>query len=496
MVVPFRILFYTIYFKGIKNVPSTVVNTDAIIDAIAGQMPVEPNEDQVGLFRVMAGFLLSKTHRKTLVIRGYAGTGKTTVLTALRNFLEANRYMVVMLAPTGRAAKVMTQYSGKPAFTIHRIIYGAEENEWGGTSFSLAHNKFKNTFFIVDEAGMIGNEPSMFTGSGDARCLLDDLFEYVENGMNCHLILSGDTAQLPPVGSSKSFGLDPEYIVKNYSTEVHSYELWNVVRQEKESGILANATRLREQLKNEDKELPILHFNNTDFRNIDGYNFPDELETAYAKYGQENVLIITRSNKKANLYNGQVRYRLLYRENKLDGGDQVMVIRNNYYWNKQYKDMPMLANGESMEIVRVKKIQEKYGFEFAEAEARLLLGDDDTVLDFIFMLDTIGIETATLSAEKMRELFDQIRAQMLLSNQRASKYDIYRDPYFNALQIKFSYAVTCHKAQGGQWPVVFIDAGVLLPDMAVSEYVRWLYTAITRGVEKVFFVGYPENLSV
>jgi len=459
-------------------------------------MEHEPNADQLGLFRSLGNYLLSRAHQKIFVLKGYAGTGKTTVLSALQRFLNSCNYDVVLLAPTGRAAKVITGYSGQPAYTIHKKIYHAEDAETGAGSFALGHNAHKNTFFIVDEAGMVGNEAGMFTGTGRARHLLDDLIEYVFNGQNCQLILSGDTAQLPPVGSAKSLALDGEFLVRTYHAEVHTYELWNVVRQKELSGILENATHLREMLRQNECRIPELHFNGTDFRNISGYDFPEELENAYSKYGYENVLIITRSNKKANAYNNQIRNRLLYREHTLDAGDQVMIIRNNYFWNKQFKGLPFIANGDNMEILRVSKVMERHGFKFAEAEAVITGQQEQHQSEFLFLLDTIAIETASLSSEKTKELYQSVLKEKIMNGMDHPKFKVLSDPFFNALHIKFSYAVTCHKAQGGQWPVVFIDAGAPLPDMDMTEYVRWMYTAVTRGVEKVFFVGYANADSI
>ncbi|HLP14006.1 MAG TPA: AAA family ATPase [Flavobacteriales bacterium] len=466
---------------------------EEIIEELVGQMEHAPNDDQQALFRSLGNYLLSRAQQKIFLLKGYAGTGKTTVLSALQRFLNKCNYDVVLLAPTGRAAKVITGYSGQPAYTIHKKIYSAEDAETGAGSFSLGHNAHKNTFFIVDEAGMVGNEAGMYTGNGRARHLLDDLIEYVFNGQNCQLILSGDTAQLPPVGSPKSPALDGEFLVRSYNAEVHTYELWNVVRQKELSGILENATQLREMLRMENPGIPELNFNGTDFKNITGYDFPEELENAYSKYGYENVLIITRSNKKANAYNNQIRNRLLYRENAIDAGDQVMIIRNNYFWNKQFKGMPFIANGDNMEILRVGKTVEKHGFTFAEAEAVITGQQESYQSEFMFLLDTIPIETASLSAEKTKELYQSVLQEKITDGLDHPKFKVLSDPFFNALHIKFSYAVTCHKAQGGQWPVVFIDAGVPLPDMDMTEYVRWMYTAVTRGVEKVFFVGYKNS---
>lgn len=465
------------------------MTVDEIIQGLTHEMEHEPNADQEALFRSMANYLLSRYHQKIFVLKGYAGTGKTTVLSALQEFLSRYNYDVVLLAPTGRAAKVITGYSGKPAFTIHKKIYYSQDNESGGGTFSLGVNSHKNTFFIVDEAGMIGNEAGMYTGSGNARHLLDDLIEYVFNGQNCQLILSGDAAQLPPVGSVNSPALDPEFLVKSYHTEVHTYELWNVVRQQEKSGILENATQLRNLLKEDSKEIPELNFKFKDFRNLTGYEFPEELENAYGKYGHENVLIITRSNKKANAYNRQIRAKLLYRENILDGGDQIMAIRNNYFWNKQFKGLPFIANGDSLEINRVRTTEEKHGFKFARAEARIIGFEEEYEGEFLFLLDTIDLESASLPAEKSKQLYQSILIEKMQEGSNP-KFKVLQDEYYNALHIKFSYAVTCHKSQGGQWPVVFIDAGMPLPGMDMKEYLRWMYTAVTRGVEKVFFVGY------
>lgn len=471
------------------------MTVDEIIQGLTHEMEHEPNADQEALFRSMANYLLSRYHQKIFVLKGYAGTGKTTVLSALQAFLSRYNYDVVLLAPTGRAAKVITGYSKKPAFTIHKKIYYSQDNESGGGTFSLGVNSHKNTFFIVDEAGMIGNEAGMYTGSGQARHLLDDLIEYVFNGQNCQLILSGDAAQLPPVGSANSPGLDPEFLVKSYHAEVHTYELWNVVRQQEKSGILENATQLRTLLKEDSKEIPELNFKFKDFRNLTGYEFPEELENAYSKYGHENVLIITRSNKKANAYNRQIRAKLLYRENILDGGDQIMAIRNNYFWNKQFKGLPFIANGDSFEINRVRTTEEKHGFKFARAEARIIGFDEEYEGDFLFLLDTIDLESASLPAEKSKQLYQSILIEKMQEEGSNPKFKVLQDEYYNALHIKFSYAVTCHKSQGGQWPIVFIDAGMPLPDMDMKEYLRWMYTAVTRGVEKVFFVGYQHEKS-
>lgn len=471
----------------------TCVQIEEIITELAAHMEHEPNADQEALFRSLANYLLSRAHQKIFVLKGYAGTGKTTVLTALQRFLNKYNYDVVLLAPTGRAAKVITGYSGQPAYTIHKKIYHAEEAETGSGSFSLGHNAHKNTFFIVDEAGMVGNEAGMYTGVGRPRHLLDDLTEYVFNGQNCQLILSGDTAQLPPIGSPHSVALDPEYLVKTYHAEVHSYELWSVVRQKEHSGILENATYLRQLLREEHPGIPQLGFNNQDFKNISGYDFPEELETAYSRYGYENVLIVTRSNKKANAYNTQVRHRLLYRENILEAGDQVMVIRNNYFWNKLFKGLPFIANGDNMEIQRVRKVITKHGFQFAEAEA-IITGQQETYEgEFTFLLDTIPLETASLDATRTKAFYNSVLHEKISAGLDHPKFKVLSDPFFNALHIKFSYAVTGHKAQGGQWPVVFIDAGAPLPGMDMKEYIRWMYTAVTRGVEKVFFVGYANS---
>lgn len=453
----------------------------------------DPTPDQEDFFGIFSDFLLCRQQPKAFVLKGFAGTGKTTLITAITSFVETHGYQTLLMAPTGRAAKVMSGYSGKSAYTIHRSIY-ARKVTGQGPLITLAHNPFQHAFFIVDEAGMIGSGPSVWTGSGKPRYLLDDLLEFTAMGTNCHLILCGDTAQLPPVGETFSAALNEEHLVKNYYLQLFGIELKNVVRQAEDSGILKNATKLRENLVTETLFEPVT--GSTDFKLINGAEFTDELESAYSKHGHEGVCIVTRSNKRAYQYNMQVRNRLLYRENELEAGDLMMVVKNNYFWTEDIKEWPFIANGETVEIKKVNKIEQLYELTFADAEVAFSTGEGEKILNVKLLLDAISSDKAALPEEKYKKLFEDIKSDYKLDfTEHEARKKTLEDPYFNALQVKFAYAFTCHKTQGGQWPVVFIDAGYMNPETPV-ENLRWLYTAVTRATQQVFLVGWPTEESL
>lgn len=450
------------------------------------------------MFDMLGAFLVSPDPQKVFILRGYAGTGKTSVVSALVRALAQLRQPCVLLAPTGRAAKVIARYADRPAYTIHKYIY--RQKQLGIDSFSLAANLHKHTLFIVDEASMIASarqtpvpragSPAFGTGS-----LLDDLIRYVYSGEGCSMLLLGDDAQLPPVGSQESPALDADYI-RGYGLNVSTFSLTQVARQALDSGILSNATRLREQLQDPaHTTLPDLKPTFTaDVVPVNGNEFVEELERSYQQVGDEETLIITRSNKRTNLYNQGVRARILWKEDAISSGDRLMVSKNNYFWTRDYDDLPFLANGDTLEVVRLRNQREMYGFQFADASLRSV--DYDWEIDAILWLDTLTTETPEQNYTLQQTLFSRIAADYPeIRDRKELIKTIYESEYYNALQVRFAYAVTCHKAQGGQWKHVYIDAGNIAQDkermsntQERREYLRWLYTAITRATEKVVWV--------
>lgn len=471
------------------------MNKQEIKHILTGFLSVTPTPDQDRLMDELATYLLDRERDKVFLLKGYAGTGKTTLISAIVKFLRSVKYKVQLLAPTGRAAKVMSGYAGIPAQTLHKKIYQRVGDESGPGYFTLSENKHSNTFFIIDEASMISNDTAIYTGFGTSRFILDDIFEYVHNGNNCQLIFCGDTAQLPPVGSSLSPALDPSIIEKNYSTKVYSYELKDVVRQKTTSGILENATQLRKAIFSPEVNFSQPAFEFDDFRNLNGMEFQEELERAYSQYGEDEVIIVTRSNNKANQYNAYIRSRLLYRENEVEAGDVMMAIKNNYFWTKNYDNKSFIANGESILINRVLRSQEIYGFRFADVEAEIPGLNLDHKIELKILLDAIMTKQASLPQEEIKKLFNAIAEDFTEeNNKRGIKNAVLENEFFNALQVKFAYALTAHKSQGGQWAVVFVDAGMMGENDTEQDYYRWLYTAITRATQKVFFINYrPPN---
>lgn len=466
--------------------------TDFIISRIKAELPFEPNEEKGALFEVLGAFLVSTERQKAFILRGYAGTGKTSVVSALVRALEKLRQPCVLLAPTGRAAKVIARYSGRPAYTIHKYIY--RQSQLGTEAFTLSDNLHRHTLFIVDEASMISarrnNTPF---GSGN---LLDDLVRYVYAGEGCSLLLLGDNAQLPPVGATESPALDATHIA-GYGLTVSEFSLTQVARQTLDSGILNNATRLRSLLE-EDRACTIADLEVTpadDVVRLQGSDMVEAIEQSYNAVGSEETLIITRSNKRTNLYNQGVRAHILWKDDEISTGDRLMVSKNNYFWTQDYANLPFLANGDSLEVVRLRNERELYGFRFADAVLRLV--DYDWEVDAVLWLDTLTTDTPEQNQQLQHLLFSRIAEDYPeLRSKKEMVKKVYESPYYNALQVRFAYAVTCHKAQGGQWRHVYIDAGNIARDEARTanpaerrEYLRWLYTAVTRATGKVFVIG-------
>ena len=470
---------------------------DFIIGRIKAQLPFEPNEEKEGLFTALGQFIISRDPRKAFILRGYAGTGKTSVMSALVRALAELKQPCVLLAPTGRAAKVLSRYSGAQAYTIHKKIY--RQNQLGQEAFSLTDNLHRNTLFIVDEASMLsGNRDNTTFGSG---CLLDDLVRFVYNGPGCSLLLVGDDAQLPPVGSTNSPALEADYM-RGYGLQVTGYGLTDVARQALDSGILSEATRIREKISDfrfqiSDFRLEIgdlsVQPNGKDIVKLSGENAIETLEDSWRTVGAEETLIITRSNKLTNLYNGSVRANVLWKEDELSNGDRIMVTKNNYFWAEEYEDLEFIANGDMFEIERLSNHHELYGFHFAKASLRSV--DYNWEIEALVWLDTLTTDSPEANYMLQKELFARIAEDYPeIRNKKELVKTIFESPYYNALQIRYAYAVTCHKAQGGQWRHVYIDSGLTdewtneLADVEKHEYLRWLYTALTRATEKIYLL--------
>ncbi|NCD70061.1 ATP-dependent DNA helicase [Mucilaginibacter agri] len=464
------------------------------VDYIIKAFPHEPTAQQAELFIKLDGFLRSNTGYDCFILKGYAGTGKTTIISALVKALKYYNLKSVLLAPTGRAAKVITGYSDRKAFTIHKRIYRKKSAMNVDEGFAPAQNLAEDTLFIVDEASMITDEAGGFS----RESLLHDLVEYVYNTKNCKLLLVGDTAQLPPVGSDYSPALDAKLMADNFGLEVAGYELTDVLRQQKQSGILYNVTGIRDIIREGEELFPQITTKGfKDVYRMTGERLEEGLEYAYRKYGKENTLIICRSNKNANMYNQQIRNRILYREEELTGGDQIMVVRNNYFWlqdNKEDDSTGFIANGDMAVIRRVRRTEEMYGLRFADVQLQFLDYAEERTIECKVLLDTLTAESPALSQTDQKQFYTEVmKDYQHIPNRRAQLNELKLNPYYNALQIKFSYAVTCHKAQGGQWDAVFVDQGYLTDDMVNTDFLRWLYTACTRARQELFLVNFSEK---
>ncbi len=454
-----------------------------------------PTDDQSVALKKLASYICENNNDVIFLLKGYAGTGKTSVISSFVKTLDALRMRAVLLAPTGRAAKVLGSYAGHQSFTIHKKIYRQKSSKDGMGSFMLDRNLHRDTWFIVDEASMISNTSSDSSIFGSGR-LLDDLIEYVYSGTDCKLILVGDSAQLPPVGSAVSPALDVS-VLKEYGFGLITSELKQVVRQSENSGVLMNATGVRLQISENNLVHPAMDcINFKDMTRLNGEELIEELSVAYGACGLEGTIIVVNSNKQANRYNQGIRNRIFYREEEISPGDMVMVVKNNYFLLEEDEAGPgFIANGDIAEVKKIQKYEERYGFRFAEMT--LWFPDYNFEVESKVLIDVLHLDTPALPSEKNSELFHSILADYQDIKIRRKQYEAVRkNPWFNALQIKFAYAVTCHKAQGGQWERVFIDQGMFNRNEITIDYLRWLYTALTRSTDRVYLVNFSESFFV
>ena len=459
---------------------------------IYAKFSFEATVSQKKVVEKLSNWLSSADSSSIFVLNGYAGTGKTTLVAAMVAVLKEMGTPAVLLAPTGRAAKVLSCYAGQEAHTIHKQIYRERTNAQYESKFSLDINKCKDAVFVVDEASMLSDQ----TGEGQifgSGSLLEDLIKYVRSGRNCRLLLVGDNAQLPPVGADYSPALD-ESVMQSYG-DVEYASMDDVVRQGADSGILFNATMLRCMLENGLYEVPQFDMQYPDFKAISGVDILESLQDAYDKYGKDEVIVVTRSNKRANRFNEGIRRYNLSAEEAIESGDMLMVVKNNYHYTERIKDCPMsfIANGDVAHLKKIRRFEEFYGFHFADAV--LSFPDyDDMEIGCKVLLDTIASESPSLTREESRRLFDEVEKDYLDVKSKIKRFrEIRENPHFNAVQVKFAYAVTCHKAQGGQWSVVFIDRCLFGDEPMSRDMLRWLYTAITRATEKVYLVNFDER---
>lgn len=464
-----------------------------IATQIYKKLSFQPTENQKKIIISFSEYLSDDDFSKIFILNGYAGTGKTTLIAAIVSALKYLGIKTILLAPTGRAAKVLSKYSSEKALTIHKRIYREQTNAQYESKFSLNLNKESEAVFIVDEASMLstgsGSDKTLF-GSGS---LLEDLIQYVRSGKKCRLVLVGDSAQLPPVGDDYSPALTPSELLPYGDVEYQSMD--EVVRQQSDSGILFNATLVRTMLENGIYEIPHLDTDYPDIDSIQGGELLELLEDCYSRYGRDEVIVITRSNKRANRYNDGIRRNILFAEEQIESGDMLMVVKNNYHYTERIENCPMsfIANGDIAKLKRIRRFEELYGFHYANAV--LEFADyDNTEIECKILLDTIASESPSLTYEQSQKLFSEVEKDYLDIKSKIKRFkEIRENEYFNALQIKFSYAVTCHKAQGGQWKAVFIDRFLFGDEPMSKDMLRWLYTALTRATERVFLVNFDDR---
>tara|TARA_B110000046_G_scaffold1159_1_gene1283 strand:- start:74 stop:1498 length:1425 start_codon:yes stop_codon:yes gene_type:complete len=461
---------------------------------LSQRFPFVATDSQKFWLESIVDFLYTPDKNILYLLKGYAGTGKSTLIGHVVKLLNMANYKAVLMAPTGRAAKVIANYSGKKAFTIHKQIYFTKAEKGSGVQFVLKPNKYRNTLFIVDEASMIGDDrqsAKLFENGS----LLDDLMQYVDAGTNCKLLLVGDPAQLPPVHLTISPALDGEYLENKFNKEVIEWELKEVVRQQQDSGILANATQLRLQMNEE--HLDSFLFDLTIAKDVqrlqDGNEILELLDDALRNGGIEETVFIVRSNKRANLYNQQIRSRILFLEADLSAGDNLMVVKNNYFWLKPESDPGFIANGDLVKVLRILSHHELYNFKFSKVEVQLVDYPDEKPFETVVLLDTLSSESPSLTYEEGNQFYQAVQEDYQhLSTKYKRFLAVKNNPYFNALQVKYSYAITCHKSQGGQWENVFIEQPYL-PDGPDLSYFRWLYTALTRAQTNLYLVGFQND---
>ena len=474
-----------------------MIDMSKVLALLHQAFPHQPTQGQEKLLGELAVFLnISWRQANALfILRGYAGTGKTTVVQALVDSLPSIGKRTVLLAPTGRAAKVLSSYTGKQANTIHRKIYLAHTNKDGFIELKLQTNLHRHTLFIIDEASMIQHtmpaEGTLFA----SRNLLDDLCQYVYSGENCRMLFIGDSAQLPPVGLAHSPALDHAFLRNAYHLSIDTFELTEVVRQASESGILVNATRIRQKLRQTQFELPVFSVNSCrDVIRINGQDLEEALNNAFSGNDRENNVVICRSNKRANIFNREIRRRILFLEDEIATGDYMMIVKNNYFWLPENSNAGFIANGDIVELMRIRNSETLYGFRFADVTLRFVDYPDEQELEVKIILDTLMAESPALTQADNNRLFHAVMEDFQdLPTRRDRLEKVKASPYFNALQVKFAYALTCHKTQGGQWENVFIDQGYLTDAMINPEFGRWLYTAVTRATKRVYLVNFEER---
>ena len=456
--------------------------------------PHQPTLTQQKALQLLALYCCKSAPDELFVLKGYAGTGKTSIMATLVSQLWKLKKSAYLLAPTGRAAKVLGNYAGRQAHTIHRKIYTPRKKKGGGITFVKRPNKHRNKIFIVDEASMIP-DMQLNASSQERSSLLEDLVQYVYSGHGCRLILIGDTAQLPPVKLDVSPALDEDLMARFFDKRVNVMELNEVVRQQMDSGILFNATEIRDRLSHEFYEG--YQFKLSDFHDMvrptDGQEVMDALNDAYSDQGTEGAIVIVRSNKRANLFNQQIRQRILFKEGELEAGDFLMVVKNNYFWLKPDSAAGFVANGDIIEVLEIHAISDLYGFRFATVTVRMVDYPEMKPFETVLLLDTLMAETPSLPYEDSNRLYEAVKEDYEDEVSHYKKFlAIKNNKYFNAMQVKFAYAITCHKSQGGQWPTVFIEQPYL-PEGPDKSYFRWLYTALTRASEKVYLLGFSRS---
>ena len=451
------------------------------------------NKNQLLALDKIISFIENKTNDEIFTLKGYAGTGKTYIISNIVKNLWKAKKSVLLLAPTGRSAKVLSSYCKKEAYTIHKEIFYTKNNFSGRLEFTLKVNKHKNTLFIVDEASMISTERGGGIGLF-SQSLLDNIIKYVYSGFKCKLLLIGDVAQLPPVKSNISYALESDYLEKEYEKSICSSELTDVIRQEKESGILSFATSIRNKIEN--KFFEDINFNSDRFNDIikveDGEHLMNLIQDSYDFYGIEETAIIVRSNKRANLFNKSIREKILNNENSITVGDLLMVIKNNYFWLNNKRDIGFIANGDIIKIEEIYGIKEIYGFRFAEVKISMV--DYPKILPFetVLILDSLFINTPSLDFNHMNQLYQEILKDYMSIKTKYKRYlAVKNNKFFNALQVKFAYSFTCHKSQGGQWSSIFLEYP-FLPNGMDEDFFRWLYTAITRAKNKLHLIGFNQ----
>ena len=471
------------------------IDASSFYKILLEDFPHTPTTKQDIFLQQLSGFLFNKDYNEVFILKGYAGTGKTTIVGTLVKNLWKAQMSSVLLAPTGRAAKVISNYSNRQAFTIHKKIYFPKKERGGGVSFTLQPNKHRDCIFIVDEASMISDQVSnskLFENGS----LLDDLMQYIYSGHRCKLLLIGDEAQLPPVKLDISPALDQKTLSLQYNKEVATIQLDEVMRQAKTSGILRNATELREQLSEhfyEDFKFDLDGVTDV-VRLIDGHEIMEAIQDSYDTVGNEETAIIVRSNKRANLYNQQIRNRILFQEEEVSPGDHLMVVKNNYFWVDAKSDAGFIANGDIVKVLEIFAIKELYGFRFAEVKVQMVDYPSMAPFETVIMLDVLTMETPSLPYEDSNRLYQEVQKDYAGEKANYKRFlKIKGNKYFNALQVKFSYAITCHKSQGGQWERIFIEQPYL-PDGLNKDYLRWLYTAITRSKSKLYLIGFKDEM--